>query len=601
MTNLPWRSTPDLPGYELNRLIGLGGMGEVHLARQVALNRPVAVKFLTRTPGDPLEEYEARFRREAELMARISHPNVVTIYDFGAVDGRAYLVMEYIEGGDLRSRMIPDLPMPIPQIRSILGPVIKAMEYLHSQGIVHRDMKPENILMQREETPKVTDFGIAVLDFAAGSLTRTGRALGTPGYVAPEQQYGLKVDARADQFSLAALCYEMATGRKPLGAFPAPQKLNPKLGPEAGAVILRALSEDPTDRYATIGEFGGALDRALGAVEGPESSRRPGWLAASIGSIAALAILGGAAAYFLPRPAPAPIAVQPGPIVPDAGKIPEGTGEPADRWTVRSIDLTLVKVPAGEFWMGSPSGLPDAQPNESPRHLVRISRPYYLAEKEVTVGQFRKFIAEARHRTGAESPGKPGQPWGGWVFNLKENRQEQRPEVNWKAPGGPRPQFDDEPVVQVSWYDAVAFCDWLSRTEGRPFRLPTEAEWERACRAGSPGRWCFGDDPAQLDDYAWNLKNADHVLHPVGLKKKNAFGLFDMHGNVWEWCLDEFGPYGEAPVIDPKGPPEKQARALRGGSIDWEKVERTGAASRQPYPPYMSYYNYGFRVCSPIP
>jgi serine/threonine protein kinase len=276
-------------------------MGEVHLARQVALNRLVALKFLTRTTGDPPDQYEARFRQEAELMARISHPNVVTIFDFGTVAGRPYLVMEYVEGGDLRSRMVPDLPMGIGEIRAIMKPVVKAVEYLHSQGIVHRDMKPENILMHHEETPKVTDFGIAVLDFAVGSLTRTGQALGTPGYVAPEQQYGLKVDARADQFSLAALCYELATGRKPLGAFPPPHKLNPKLGPEAGEVILKALSNDPTDRFATIGEFGQALDRGL-ATAGPRKLSKG--RKALVASIAALSILVGLAILLVPRPAP---------------------------------------------------------------------------------------------------------------------------------------------------------------------------------------------------------------------------------------------------------------------------------------------------------
>ena len=588
MTDQPWRTTPALPGYELNRLIGLGGMGEVHLARQIALNRPVAVKFLTRTAGDPPDEYEARFRREAELMARISHPNVVTIFDFGAVEGRAFLVMEYVEGGDLRSRMVPDLPMSIGEIRAILGPVIKAVEYLHSQGIVHRDMKPENILMHREETPKVTDFGIATLDFAVGSLTRTGRALGTPGYVAPEQQYGLKVDARADQFSMAALCYEMATGRKPLGAFPRPEKLNPKLGRGAGDVILKGLSDDPTDRFATIGAFGEALDRALGATGRPNAlSRR----AAIVAAVATPAILGGVATLRL-----LPTSTRNPDVPPVVDKPPTVKRE---RLTLQGLGMTLVKVPAGEFWMGSSSEDPDAQPTELPRHLVRISRPFYLGETEVTVGHFRRFVKETGHRTGAESPGKVGEPWGGWVFDLERKDLVQRPDVNWKNLG--RPQAEDEPVVQVTWYDAVAFCVWLTNTRGRLFRLPTEAEWEYACRAGSSGRWCFGDDPALLDDHSWNLKNADHGLHPVGRKKPNDFGLFDMHGNVWEWCLDEFGPYTEAAVTDPMGPPEKEARVLRGGSGDWDEVGRTRSASRLKLACYKSFFNDGFRVCSPSP
>ncbi len=607
MTNPQLRMPPGVPGYEIDRLIGLGGMGEVHLARQVALNRQVAIKFLTRTAGDPTDDYEARFRREAELMARISHPNVVTIFDFGAVAGRAYLVMEYVEGGDLRSKMIPDHPMPIVEIRAIMKPVIKAVEYLHSRGIVHRDMKPENILMLREETPKVTDFGIAVLDFAIGSLTRTGLSLGTPGYVAPEQQYGLKVDARADQFSLAALCYELSTGRKPLGAFPPPDRLNPKLGPKAAAVILKGLSNDPTDRFDTMGEFGEALDRALESpgVRKPSRGRWP-----LIAAFAGLAVLLGAAALFVPRPEPAPPppsskpATLPGPmIVVNADVLPkvlppERVVEP-DSWVAKSVGLPLVLIPAGEFWMGS--SRQDAPPDELPRHRVRISKPFYLSTKEVNVYQFRQYIEETRTKTSAEKPPSDGGKWGGCRFNMKLKKWEQDPSLNWRNPGLEKPQADNEPVVQVSWYDAVAFCNWLSIKENRPFRLPTEAEWEYACRAGSEGRWCFGDDPALLDQFAWTLRNANNVFHAVGSKKANDFGLFDMHGNAWEWCLDEYGPYEAGTAIDPQGPPHGGARVLRGGSFDWDNVERTGSASRYHYPPYMSYLNYGFRVCSPVP
>jgi formylglycine-generating enzyme required for sulfatase activity len=611
MSSPEHRSPPDVPGYEIHRLIGLGGMGEVHLARQVALNRPVAIKFLTRTAGDPPDEYEARFRREAELMAGISHPNVVTIFDFGTVASRPYLVMEYVEGGDLRSRMVPDLPMKVGEIRAIMKPVLKAVEYLHSRGIVHRDMKPENILMLREETPKVTDFGIAVLDFAMGSLTRTGRSLGTPGYVAPEQQYGLKVDARADQFSLAALCYEMATGRKPLGAFPPPEKLNPKLGPKAGQVILKALSEDPTDRYATIGEFGEALDRGLEAAEGRKSPKGRWRLVAAV---AALAVVVALLVLLIPGSTPKvplnnvkPDVAAAGPATPRVPAprtvvpAPSLAGPATARLVTKSAGMTLVEVPAGEFWMGSPSGDAGARPDETPRHRVRISRPFFLGETEVTVGQFRKYIDATGNKTSAEVKPKNGGQWGGCRFDVKLGRWEQSPDLNWRKPGLANPQSDDEPVIQVSWYDAVAFCNWLSSKEGRPFRLPTEAEWEYACRAGGQGRWCFGDDPAALDQFAWNLKNAGNTFHPVGARKANAFGLFDMHGNAWEWCLDEFGPYAEGDAVDPQGPPPKGARVLRGGSFDWDEVGRTRSASRHHYPPYMSYLNYGFRVCSPAP
>ena len=260
------------------------------------------------------------------------------------------------------------------------------------------------------------------------------------------------------------------------------------------------------------------------------------------------------------------------------------------------MGLTLVHVPAGEFRMGARPGEPGALPAESPGRRVRISRGFYLGEKEVTVGQFRRYVEATGNKTAAETSG-------GCRYDVKRGRWEQRPDLTWRNPGVEKPQGDDEPVVQVSWYDAVAFCNWLGSREGRPFRLPTEAEWEYACRAGGAGRWCFGDDPARLDQYAWNLNNAGGAFHPVGTRLANAFGLFDMHGNAWEWCSDEFGPYAPAPpeAVDPQGPPQKEARVLRGGSFDFDDVARTRSASRHHYPSYMSFSNYGFRVCSPEP
>ena len=603
MTDHPQRTPPSVPGYEMIRLIGLGGMGEVYLARQLVLNRPVAIKFLTRTAADPPDEYEVRFHREAELMARVSHPNVVTIFDFGTVEGRPYLVMEYVESGDLRSRMVPDVPMKVGEIRAIMKPVIRAVEYLHRQGIVHRDMKPENILIHHEETPKVTDFGIAVLDFAIGSLTRTGHALGTPGYVAPEQQYGLKVDERADQFSLAALCYELATGRKPLGSFPPPTKLNPELGKDAGEAILRALSNDASDRFPTIGEFGEALDRglALSGRPGPSKGR-----AILVASAALLAVVAAFVAFVGPsfgkRPGARPAGEGPvnaAGLPPRAVDGPPRAPEEVPGIVAKSVGMKLVKIPSGEFWMGSPPTDPDALPDEFPRHRVRISRPFYLGEKEVTVAQFRGFVDATGYRTSAETRPAKGGIWGGSIYNKESKKWERKPELNWRNPGSKYPQLDDEPVVQVSWFDAVAFCDWLASVEGRPFRLPTEAQWEYACRAGNEARWSSGDDPETLDAFAWTLRNANHSLHLVGTRKPNLYGLFDMHGNAWEWCSDEFGEYSAGPVNDPEGPPSKKFRVVRGGSFDWNDVGRTRSASRRSYTGSLSYYNYGFRVCSP--
>jgi formylglycine-generating enzyme required for sulfatase activity len=257
--------------------------------------------------------------------------------------------------------------------------------------------------------------------------------------------------------------------------------------------------------------------------------------------------------------------------------------------------MTLVLVPAGEYLMGSPDSDPTAMKVEKPRHKVRISRPFYLGAHEVTLGQFRAFVAATRYRTEAEASGE-----GGTVYNGATKLFEPIPECNWRNPGLPLPQSDDEPVVQVSGNDAMAFCRWLSDQEHRVYRLPTEAEWEYACRANTTTRWCMGDDPAQLDPYAWVRDQVGCSTHPVGQKKPNAFGLYDMHGNVWEWCLDRFRAYPDAPEVDPSGGLAGPVGVLRGGACSRAEVDRTRSAARLKHKPSYRFNKYGFRVCCPL-
>ena len=247
----------------------------------------MAVKFLAATSELDSQEALGRFRREAELMALVSHPNIVSVFDFGSVGSQPYLVMEYVEGGDLRRRMTPGEPAEVDDVRAMLSPVCAALSCLHRQGILHRDLKPENILMHDEISAKVADFGIAALCGGVGSLTQTGHGLGTLGYVAPEQQYRLKIDERTDQYSLAAVTYELLTGQKPLGVFKPPSYHNARLDHGVDAVIIRALQEEPSERYSSIQEFGKALDEALAAV-------RPGLRRPFPRTLTAFAILGAA-------------------------------------------------------------------------------------------------------------------------------------------------------------------------------------------------------------------------------------------------------------------------------------------------------------------
>jgi formylglycine-generating enzyme required for sulfatase activity len=237
-------------------------------------------------------------------------------------------------------------------------------------------------------------------------------------------------------------------------------------------------------------------------------------------------------------------------------------------------------IPAGEFLMGnseSPEELAEAFPamppvwfrDECPQHKVRISRPFYLGVTEVTQEQYEKMMGK-----------NPS------IFSKMGIGAD-------RVKGMDTSKF---PVENVSWDDAVEFCRRLSAKEGVTYRLPTEAEWEYACRAGSTTRYCFGDDESQLGEYAWHGEVGGGT-HPVGKKKPNDWGLYDMHGNVSEWCQDWLGHdyYGESPTHDPTGPATGSSRSVRGGCFVLE-AGHCRSSARRGNPPTRRGPPLGFRV-----
>src|SRR5262245_14336591 len=208
-------SMPQIPGHEVTAVLGRGGMGIVFRARHVRLNRPVAVKMLL--AGAYAEPHErGRFQREAEAIASLRHPNIVQVYDVGEVDDRPYFTMEYVEGGSLAQKLA-GTPLPARTAADVLAALAAAVHSAHTAGIVHRDLKPGNVLLTADGTPKVGDFGLARRLGGNAGLTRTGIALGTPSYMAPEQAQG-KHDAEGpatDVYALGAILYEVLTGRPP--------------------------------------------------------------------------------------------------------------------------------------------------------------------------------------------------------------------------------------------------------------------------------------------------------------------------------------------------------------------------------------------------
>jgi hypothetical protein len=259
-------AAPEVPGYEILGELGRGGMGVVYHARHLKLDRPAAIKVLPQdSQRDPT--FAERFSREARALARLSHPHIVTIHDFGQAGGLSYFVMEYVAGDNLRRRL-KEGPLPAATAVAIAVQVCDALQYAHDEGIVHRDVKPENILLDKRGRVKIADFGIAKLltaTTAGYTLTGPWQVVGTLNYMAPEQlDNPLGLDRRADIYALGVVLYEMLTGQLPRGRFPSPSA-TPGVETGLDAVVLRALELEPQRRYQQAGELQAALAPFLAA------------------------------------------------------------------------------------------------------------------------------------------------------------------------------------------------------------------------------------------------------------------------------------------------------------------------------------------------
>ena len=267
----------NLGPYRIISELGRGGMATVYKAHQAALSRMVAVKVLPEySAGEP--GFKERFQQEAVAVANLRHPNIPPVYDYGETDGIVYIVGEYIDGGTLTEQL--GKPLPVEYAVAILTPIASALDYAHSQGVLHRDVKPSNVLMERDGTPKLADFGLAkMMGAGRNSLTGTGMIVGTPQYMAPEQCEGQELSPAADLYALGVVAYEMLTGRPPFvaetplavmlaqvtSALPLPRQLNPDLSELVEAVLLKALAKQPGDRYAACTRFVRALSEAAAA------------------------------------------------------------------------------------------------------------------------------------------------------------------------------------------------------------------------------------------------------------------------------------------------------------------------------------------------
>src|SRR3989304_3967384 len=247
--------------YQIVAPLGEGGMAAVYKAYQPAVERYVALKVLSRHFADD-PQFTARFQREAKLLAKLQHPHILPVFDYGQAEGYTYIAMPFVQSGTLTD-YLADQPLPLARIRQIITQIGEALNYAHARGLMHRDVKPSNVLMDESGNCLLTDFGLARMVEASVNLTTSGTIVGTPAYMSPEQGSGAKIDSRSDIYSLGVILYEMVTGRVPYQAetpvavifkhiqdpLPPARKLNPDLPETLERVILKALSKRPEDGY----------------------------------------------------------------------------------------------------------------------------------------------------------------------------------------------------------------------------------------------------------------------------------------------------------------------------------------------------------------
>jgi eukaryotic-like serine/threonine-protein kinase len=657
--------------YLLVDLIGKGGMGVVYRARHERLGRDVALKLL---PPEKSGEAQAalRFKREMRAIGQLQHEHIVTAFDAGVVDATYYLAMELIDGTDAARLLDRVGPLPIADACEIVRQAALGLAAAHDQGILHRDLKPSNLLISRAGVVKMADLGLAQFahdDRADGERTAPTHLQGTLDYLAPEQVSGGAASRKSDLYALGITLFKLIAGRGPFAqtangsvlqallaqreGAPAVRTLRSDVPAELDLLVARLLENDPSDRPESAADLAGALacfcagaelDSLVAAAcdEGTAASARAvrnqvhsGRISASrkvarCAGIAAIVLVVGVilAAAFQRNDESAPNRDA---GLPAAGQQATAGGEAAtqaqrrqQQWAeelkldVRqknSLGMELTLIPPGEFVMGSSPvevqraiaieqrEVPEGWPMhyfirkvqvEMPPHKVRLTRPFLMGTHEVTVAQWDAFARES-----------------GYV-RLAERDSDRYGEAGFGR-GAAKPD-GKAPMTFVAWDDAQAFCAWLSTKEGKTYRLPTEAEWEYCCRAGTTTRWFTGDEVESLRDYAWTLQtcgkardasqnSADVWPQPVGGKKPNPFGLHDMIGNAWEWCRDHFHQeyYTYAPEENPTGPKATAEKSfpgtvvLRGGANGSRENEARSATRWFLQPRDVKRY-IGFRV-----
>ncbi len=629
--------------YEIQEEIGRGGMATVYRAVQKNLNRQVALKVIHQNLVHD-SEFVARFHREAQVCASMQHPNIVTVYDEGEMGGVHFMAMELLDGRDLHHIIRQQGKLSVEQTLAWLKPIIQALQYAHSRGIIHRDIKSSNILVSNNGRPVLMDFGIA--HAASGTrLTQTGLVIGTPEYMSPEQAEGRQLDHRTDIYSLGIVLYECLTGNVPFkGDSPLsiimkvvneapepPIRLNSGVTQWLNDLILRCIAKHPDQRFSDAAALHESLTQTQlvsvpvkETVESPPSQQEtvlnkgldklnktvyaPTPVKKKSGSglkvfawvlFVVLLVTGGLWAHQFHEEQ-------------EAIKREESMYRTAqNRNTIEAYDQYLRTYPRGRYSAEARNNKNKLEQDAEKQRRLAEQRERER-EKEEAARRADPFHDQMVFvRGGTFTMGCTGEQGSDCWESEKPVRQVTLrdyyvgkypvTQAQWRAVMGsdpPRLRFkgcDDCPVETVSWNDVQEFFRKLNQRTGERYRLPTEAEWEYAARGGSQSRGYKYAGSHNIAEVAWYTSNSGRKTHPVGGKKPNELGIYDMSGNVWEWCSDRYGGYTPGSKTNPTGPSTGYGRVIRGGS--WVNVAKDCRVSnRNSRHPVSHATGIGFRL-----
>ena len=527
--------------FTIQKVLGGGGFGITYSAIDKNTNNIVAIKTLNPIHQSKVdfEQQQIKFVQEAFRLVQCSHPHIVKVHEVINENGLWGMVMEYISGQDLAVYISQRGKLSEAEALKYINQIGTALEYIHQQGMLHRDVKPNNIVLrQSQEEAVLIDFGLA-REF---DLNQTGSMTNamTEGY-APIEQYERrgKFGAYTDVYALAATLYTLLTGEAPLPSrfritgipLPSPKQRNSDISDRVNDAIIKGMELEPRERTQTVREW---LELVIPSqVKSSIPTPKFKFEYAKIDKNLKITKYPGEAEFL---------------------KEDLGNG----------VTLDMVSIPGGSFIMGAPQDEEKSRDYERPQHKVNI-QSFLMGKFQVT--------------------------------------QEQYEAITGKNPS--HFKGENRPVETVSWNNAIEFCTKLSKLTGKQYRLPSEAEWEYACRAGTTTPFYFGETiTTDLVNYngKYTYANAPkgkfrEQTTDVGSFPANLFGLYDMHGNVWEWCVDDsYDNYQAAPTDGSAWVNNKNSfKVLRGGS--WlDNPDYCRSASRSLFNSGLIVICYGFRV-----